>query len=47
MTLLRAMHVSRSDARALGAADALACLGMCGMMIIMTGHPPRERTRAP
>ncbi|HEY1926875.1 MAG TPA: hypothetical protein VGG92_05375 [Caulobacteraceae bacterium] len=47
MTLLRALQESRFDARALGAADALACLGMCGMMIIMTGHPPRERTRAP
>jgi hypothetical protein len=45
VTLLRAMHESLCDVRALGAADGLACA--CGMMIIMTGHPPRERTRAP
>ncbi|HEX4742721.1 MAG TPA: hypothetical protein VH353_15440 [Caulobacteraceae bacterium] len=47
MTLLRAVQESHSDVRALGAAAGRACVGKYGMMIIMTGHPPRERTRAP
>lgn len=47
VTLLCALHESWSDGRAPGAAVAGACVGKCGMMIIMTGHPPRERTRAP
>jgi hypothetical protein len=47
VTLLRALQESLSNVRALGAADGRACVGKCGMMIIMTGHPPRERTRAP
>lgn len=47
VTLLRAIHETRSDVRAPGAAVGGACVGKCGMMIIMTGHPPRERTRAP
>jgi len=45
VTLLSAIKESRFDVRAPGAADGFACA--FGMMIIMTGHPPRERTRAP
>jgi hypothetical protein len=45
VTPIHPMQDGWSDA--LGAADGRGCVGKCGMMIIMTGHPPRERTRAP
>jgi hypothetical protein len=45
VTLLHPMQDGRSDAR--GAAGAYACELGGGKMMIMTGHPPRERTRAP
>jgi hypothetical protein len=45
MTLLHPMRDGRSDA--LCATDGRACAVKCSMMMIITGHPHRERTRAP